>query len=136
MTTQARQETRTSLLTKVLRADGAFAVLSGTGSILGANLIASLLDIRTPIFLVVLGIVLLAYGGMLLYFAGREMENRQIARAAIALNVLWVIGSYAGLLLGFFSVNATGKWAIALVAEVVALFALLEIYALWRLNRT
>jgi hypothetical protein len=38
-------------------------------------------------------------------------------------------------LLGLFPVNTAGKWAIAIVAEAVALFAILEIVALWRIRR-
>jgi predicted branched-subunit amino acid permease len=67
----------------------------------------------------------------------KPAKNRKscVAQLAIVLNILWVIGSYLGLLLGWFPVNTAGKYAIALIAEVVVLFAVLEIVALWRLSR-
>jgi hypothetical protein len=37
--------------------------------------------------------------------------------------------------LGLFPVNTAGKWTIAIVAEAVALFAVLEIVALWRMRK-
>ena len=103
--------------------------------LLGASAIAGLIELSAPIALVVLGLVLLGYGGVLLYFAAREPANRWVAEAAVVLNLLWVAVSYGGLLLGLFPVNTAGKWAIAIIAEAVALFAILEIVALWRIRR-
>jgi hypothetical protein len=121
-------------LTKVLRDDGAFALFSGLILIIGADPLAELLEMSQPMALGILGVVLLGYGAMLFFFAGRNIE-RPGARLAIILNVTWVIVSYAGLLLGWFPVNAAGKWAIALVAEAVFIFALLEILAFRRATR-
>jgi hypothetical protein len=94
--------------------------------------IANLTDLSRPAALVAVGIVLLGYAGLLLYYAARESQNRRIGSMAIILNMAWVIGSYAGLLFGVFPVNATGKWAIAIVAEVVFIFAVAEFIAIRR----
>jgi hypothetical protein len=138
MTSQVNQidtQSRTTFLTTILRADGIFALVSAAVAILAAGPVAERIELETPIALVVLGFVLLGYGAMLLFFADREPVNRRVAQIAIVLNMLWVVDSYAGLLFGFFPVNTAGKWAIALIAEVVFVFGLLEIYALRRLNR-
>jgi hypothetical protein len=132
--TQALPNTRSKFLTTVLRSDGVFAVLSGTVAVLGAGPVAGLIGLDVPLALVLLGVVLLGYGGLLLFYASKEPANVRIAQVAIVLNILWVLGSYLGLLLGWFPVNTAGKWTIALIAEVVFLFALLEIVALWRLR--
>ncbi len=136
MTTQTQVSSivRSKFLATVLRSDGVFAILSGTVSILGAGQVAGLIGLDVPLALVILGVVLLGYGGILLFYAGKEPEIVRIAQIAIVLNILWVIGSYLGLLLGWFPVNTAGKWAIALIAEVVFLFAVLEIVALRRLG--
>jgi hypothetical protein len=130
--TQTQIEEKSNMLTTVLRADGVFALLSGAVLIVAAGAVAGLIDLNNSLPLVLLGVVLLLYGGDLLYFAAREPRNRRVAQAAIFLNMLWVIGSYLGLLMGWFPVNTAGKWAIALVAEVVLVFAILEIIALRR----
>jgi hypothetical protein len=138
MTSQVKQieiQSKATFLTTILRADGIFALVSAAAAILVAGPVAELIELETPIALVVLGFVLLGYGAMLLFFADREPVNRRVAQIAIVLNMLWVVDSYAGLLFGFFPVNTAGKWAIALIAEVVFVFGLLEIYALRRLNR-
>ena len=139
MTTQINQvegtKSKASFLTTILRADGIFALVSAAITILAAGPVADLIELETPIALVILGFVLLGYGAMLLFFADRTPVNRRVAQIAIVLNMLWVVDSYAGLLLGFFPVNTAGKWTIALVAEVVFVFGILEIVALRRLSK-
>lgn len=138
MTSQVNQigaGTSTTFLTTILRADGIFALVSAAVALFASGPVAELIELETPTALVALGVVLLGYGVMLLFFADREPANRRVAQIAIALNMLWVVGSYAGLLFGFFPVNTAGKWAIALIAEVVFAFGVLEIIALRRLNK-
>jgi hypothetical protein len=137
MTTQVKpidSKSKSPFLTTILRADGIFAIVSGGIALLASGPVADLIELQTPLALVVLGIVLLGYGAMLLFFADREPVNRRVAQIAIVLNMLWVVDSYAGLLFGFFPVNTAGKWAIAIIAEAVFVFGLLEIYALRRLK--
>jgi hypothetical protein len=137
MTTQLQVveiKSKASFLTTILRADGLFALASGSAAILASAPLAGLIEMETPAALIVLGFALLGYAAMLLFFAGREPVNRRVARIAIVLNLLWVVGSYAGLLFGLFPVNAAGKWAIALTAEVVLAFGILELVALRRLS--
>lgn len=139
MTTRANQietTSKTSFLTTILRADGVFALVSAAIAMLASGPVAELIELETPAALIILGLVLLGYGAMLLFFADRSPVNRRVAQIAIVLNMLWVIDSYAGLLLGFFPVNTAGKWAIALIAEVVFVFGLLQIIALRRLSKT
>ena len=130
MSSQTGSQISASLLTKVLRADGLFALLSGSILLIGAGPVADLIDLAQPSAVMVVGVVLLGYAGMLLYYASRESHSRLVAQIAIVLNLAWVVGSYAGLLLGLFPVNTTGMWAIAIVAEVVFMFAIAAFIAI------
>ena len=130
MSSQTGSQISASLLTKVIRADGLFALLSGSILLIGAGPVADLIDLAQPSAVMVVGVVLLGYAGMLLYYASRESHNRLVAQIAIVLNLAWVVGSYAGLLLGLFPVNTTGMWAIAIVAEVVFMFAIAAFIAI------
>lgn len=138
MATQVKSErqievkAKSTFLDKVLRADGIFALLSGASLVIAAGPIAKLIALSQPWILIVLGLVLLGYGAILLYTAGRSDMNHVVAWLAIVLNGIWVIASYLGLFLGWFPVNTAGNWAIALVAEAVAVFAVLEYIALRR----
>ncbi len=133
--TDVQEKPRTIFLTKVLRADGVFALLSGFLLLVGGQMIADLIDLDSPIFLAVDSLVFMAYGLLLLYFAGRDPDSRRIGQVAIVLNLLFVAGVYAGLLLNLFPVSTAGKWAFAFVAEVVLIFAILEFVGLRRLNK-
>jgi hypothetical protein len=130
MSSQTGSQISASLLTKVIRADGLFALLSGSILLIGAGPVADLIDLAQPSALMVVGVVLLGYAGMLLYYVSRESHSRLVAQIAIVLNLAWVVGSYAGLLLGLFPVNTAGMWAIAIVAEVVFMFAIAEFIAI------
>lgn len=132
---QVRSEKKTSLLTKVLRADGVFALVSGAILILAAGPIADLIELSFPLALALDGALFIGYGALLLYYASREPENRRVARIAIVLNALWAMGSFAGVIFGWFLVNSAGNWAIILAAEAVAIFAILELVALQRLEK-
>jgi hypothetical protein len=140
MTAETKRDIQTNspagvtLLTKVLRADGAFALFSGLILIIGANPLAELIELSQAIALTLVGVVLLSYAAMLFYVAGRNLEQAG-AKLAIILNLLWVIVSYAGLLLGWFPVNSAGKWAIALIAEAVMILAIIEFIALRRVTK-
>ncbi|MCI0396545.1 MAG: hypothetical protein L0332_15185 [Chloroflexi bacterium] len=135
MSTQVSSQPQSSLLSNVLRSDGAFSLVSGVACLAAAGPIAGLIGLAAPAVLAGLGVVLLGYAAMLFFYAGREPENQAVARLAVFLNVAWVLGSYAGLLFGWFPVNTAGKWAIALAAEAVFLFAALEFFALRRVGR-
>ena len=117
MTTETKSDLQSSsvagisLLGKVLRADGAFASFSGLILILGA---------KGP-----------PKKGKII-FGNVEQAG---AKLAIVLNILWVIVSYAGILFGWFPVNSAGKWAIALIAEAVFIFAVIEFITLRRATR-
>lgn len=132
---QVESGKKTSLLSKVLRADGVFALVSGAVLILAAGPIADLIELSYPLALVLDGALFLGYGALLLYYAGREPANRLIARIAIVLNALWAIGSFAGVIFGWFPVNSAGNWAIILAAEAVVIFAILEFVALRRAEK-
>ena len=134
ITIRSNSQATATMLGKVLRADGAFALISGLILFLGAKLIAVLIELSQPLALSVLRVVLLNYASMLFFVVGRPIELAG-ARLAIILNVSWVVASYTGLLLGWFPVNAAGKWVIALIAEAITIFATLEFIALRRATK-
>ncbi|RME42815.1 MAG: hypothetical protein D6791_16875 [Chloroflexi bacterium] len=133
MTTQGILQTlRSNLLRYSLEADGAFCITSGLILLAGATPLASLIGLAEPVALQGLGAILIVYGIVMIRYAASEPANRRLAGVAAALNVIWVLLSVAGLLFGWFPVTTAGRWAIALVAEVVLFYAILQVYALWR----
>lgn len=133
--TDVQEKSRSTFLTKVVRSDGVFALLSGILLFIGTQAITDLMELEYPIFLVGDGLLFIGFGILLLYFAGRDPDSRRIGTVAIVLNLLFVVGVYAGLLFNLFPINTTGKWIMAFVAEAVFIFAILEFIGLRRLNK-
>ena len=118
-----------NLLKNALRGNALFSGTSGLIALLAAQSLAAFTGIEPPIIFVVLGIVLILYAVDLWWIASRETINRRFAWAAIILDVLWVVGSIAILLFGWLPLTVAGSWTIALLAEVVAIFAVLQYIA-------
>lgn len=129
--TKSNQES--NLLRNALRGNALFSAISGLIALLAAQSVATFTGIEAPVFFVVLGIVLILYAADLWWIATRETIDRRFAWAAIVLDILWVAGSIVILLSGWISLTAAGGWAIALLAETVAIFSILQYIGLRRL---
>ena len=122
-----------SLLKRALRGNAAFSVVSGAVLVVEAPFLAPVMGIPAPLALTVTGIVLLPFGLLLWWLAGREELARTVGWIAIELDVLWVAGSIALLLSGWLPLTTAGNWIIALVADAVAMFAVLQYLGVRRL---
>lgn len=114
------------LLRRALAANAIFSALSGAILLLASNRLEQLLG--TSVSLVPLGAMLLIYAAGLLWNARRENVSRMEAWIAVALDVAWVAGSAIVIFAGVLS--ATGNWIVAIVADVVLLFAVLQLIGL------
>lgn len=139
---QLQREARaggSQLLRRTLQANGLFSGLSGLLLLLAASPVAQLLVPPAPLpdaalILRGIGLGLLLYAGFLFYTAGQEPLNRTFAWEAVILDVLWVAGSALLLFSGWAPFSTEGKWAVALVADVVAVFAILQVIGIRRLD--
>jgi hypothetical protein len=132
MTTQSTTRSGASDLARtVLRGNALFSGVSGAALVLGARPIAGFLGWNAPLALAATGVVLIGYAAYLFWATAQEQLDRRIVLAAV-LDIGWVIGSAVLLLGGLLPLTTAGKWAIALIAEVVAIFAALQLYALRR----
>ena len=89
---------------------------------------------RTRAMQIMLGVVLLAFGAQLLLAARKQKIDTREAAAITTMDLLWVVASAALLIVGG-PLTVAGKWAVAMVADVVLLFAILQIVGLRRLGR-
>lgn len=120
------------LLRRALQADGLFCAVSGLALLLDAAPIARFLGIGGFWPLAGVGVVLLGYAAMLFRDTLQPVLNPQLGRTVALLNVAWVVASVIILLSGWLPLTTEGKWAIAIVADIVATFALVQFYALRR----
>ena len=123
-----------TLLRRALQGNALFSVTSGALILAMNRTLVEFLGLGSSTSLNPLGIGLLGYAGWLLWNARREKIKIVDAWIAVILDIVWVVGSYAVLFAVRFS--SSGKWAVALVAELVLLFAVMQWLGLRRVGRS
>ena len=122
----AVQSRRSSLLRRTLQANMLFSALSGTLFIADARPIGQLVGIDIPWLYAVIGVGLLGYAVMLYSAARAEPINPQAAMAFVVMDALWVVGSVVLIEVAWPQLTTAGVWAIAIVADIVAVFAVAQ----------
>jgi hypothetical protein len=117
-------EERQGLLKKALTGNAVFSVVSGTVILLANRWLVKLLGLPETVSLAILGVSLIVYAAILLLSARKSKIKVTDAWVAVIMDVIWVVASYALIFVVPFSVG--GKWVVALVAELVLGFAVLQ----------
>jgi hypothetical protein len=119
-------------LRRSLQGNAWFSGLSGLLFLVAGRPIASGLGIEAPWVIRTLGFGLLLYALWLLLCAYRPVPDRREVWAAIALDTVWVLGSALLLIANPIPLTLAGKWAVGIVADLVATFAALQMYGLFK----
>jgi hypothetical protein len=135
MTLQSVSQNPDSLLRRTLRANSLFSGISGLAFIVAARPIALFLGLDAPFILIVIGGGLLLYALALWFNAGRHPISSPFVRAAIIADAAWVVGSLIILLTDWFPLTPAGWWAVAIVADLVAIFAVVQFYSLRQVSK-
>lgn len=122
------------LLRMALQGNALFSVVSGMIILAMNRTLVGFLGLPSNASLTALGIGLIAYAGWLLWNARRGKIKIADAWIAVVLDMVWVLGSYVLLFAVRFSTG--GKWAVALVAEVVFLFGVTQWLGLRKIGRS
>jgi hypothetical protein len=123
---------KAQLLRRALQADGIVSALSGLLLVVVPGEVAALLGAGSPGLVAAVGASLVAFGVFVARNGWREVPQRGAAAVTVALNVAWVVGS--AVLIAAGPLSKTGNWAVALVADVVLVFAVAETVGLRRLS--
>ena len=124
---------KAQLLRRALRANGTFSIMSGIAFILAARPIANLIGIDYPVVIAGIGLSLAFFAVALFFNAARSEVSRIEAALAVAGDLAWVAGSGVVIALGI--LTTSGNWAVALIADIVLLFAIFQFVGLRRLTR-
>ena len=124
------------ILRQAMRGNAIFSTLSGLLLTTASGAVAALLGVTPPAILFWMGVILVIFGLDLFWITSRERVAPPWGYLAVALDLLWVIGSALLLLGGFVDLTTTGMWAVVVVADIVALFAIWQAYGLWRQKQT
>lgn len=142
MATQVQSE-NSQLLRHALTANAIFSSISGLGFVLFSGQVAEFLGIEATsilglfdgqTFVLVIGI------GLLLFALGLFVDVRQDeidpahAMVTIGMDMAWVVGSAVILITGALPFTTAGSWAVLIVADIVALFAIVQYVGLRRIQ--
>ena len=117
-------EERQDLLKKALTGNAVFSVLSGVAILFANRWLVEFLGLPASVSLAILGVSLIVYAVILWLSARRPKIRITDAWVAIIMDAVWVVGSYVLIFVVPFSVG--GKWVVALVAELVLAFAIVQ----------
>lgn len=125
---------RTSLLRGALIGNAIFSGASGLVLIVAANPVSRFLGLESGWIPAIIGVGLLGWVYQLVQTVRQEPVEPKQVWTVIAGDIAWVVGSWAILLAGWPDLTTDGKWTAAIVAEIVALFAVLQYVGLRRLR--
>ncbi len=117
-------------LRRVLQANTVFSTVSGLLFTTASGSVATFLGGVPSSVILALGIGLLLFAAYVGYTAFSAPLNRQAALSIIIGDVAWVVASAILLFAGWISFTTAGWWAVAIIADIVAVFAVLEWYGL------
>jgi hypothetical protein len=117
-------EERQGLLKKALTGNAVFSVVSGLAILFANRWLVKFLGLPDKVSLAILGVSLIVYAAILWLSARRPTIKITDAWIAVIMDAVWVMGSYVLIFVVPFSVG--GKWVVALVAELVLAFAIVQ----------
>jgi hypothetical protein len=127
-------EERQDFLKKALTGNAVFSVVSGLAILFANRWLVKFLGLPEKVSLATLGVSLIGYAALLWLNTHRPKIKIIDAWVAVSMDVIWVVGSYALILAVPFSVG--GKWLVALVAELVLAFAILQWLGIRRIRKS
>ena len=120
------------LLRRALRGNGVFSTVSGIAFIAGAKPIAAAIGFDYPLAVGIIGASLLLFAAGVFRNAARERISRVEASLSVAGDLVWVIASGVIIALGFLS--TAGNWTVAVMADIVLVFAIFQFVGLRRIG--
>ena len=129
------QEDNSRFVRNALYANVIFSGTTGIAALIAATFLANFTGIENQAVFIALGVILIVYAVDLGWVASRHRVDPRFVWAAIILDTLWVAGSIMILLSGWLPLSTAGIWTVALIAEVVAILAVLQFIGLRRLQQ-
>lgn len=121
---------REQRLRTILYANVAFTAISALVLLLASRVVAQFLGLASGNFLLALGVGLAIFAADVAWVATRDNLNRSYVTTIAIADAFWVVGSIVLLVGGFVEFTTAGKWAVAIIADIVGIFGVLEFYGL------
>ena len=124
-----------SMLHTVLRFNAAFSGIFGLLFLIFPGMFAEMLGISSPIALMVTGVLLFLWEVTVFSMVREADLNPTMVWVVIAGDLVWVLGSIGLLLGGWLPLTAAGKWFVAIIADIVLVFAVVQFIGVRRKTR-
>lgn len=123
-----------SLLRNALYGNSIFSITSGLAFLLFSKAIANFLGLSASWVILVLGAGLVLYGWQIYSAAKAEPVNTGFVQFAVYADLAWVLGSVILIFTNLIAFTTPGKWGIAIIADIVLVFAILQYVGLRRMT--
>jgi hypothetical protein len=110
-------------LKKYLTINSLFSAISGLTMLLFSSRLNDLFNIENSYVFPIIGANLLIFSIFVLYVSSKQVTNKILVNTITILDLLWVAGSFAIVLLGLFAISQTGNILISIVAIWIAFLA-------------
>lgn len=130
--TDGQQPMLSTLGRRVLRASGVFSLLGGAALAAACKPIAAFLGPDIALALLIVGGATFLYAVYLLWVLSRPAVRQRLLLTIGVADAAWVLASIILLLVPGMPFTTEGRWAVGVLAFIVAGFAALEFYALRR----
>ena len=135
MATQIRTlPTQATTAQRAVQADGIFCMIAGAVSTVGSGPISTMIGLNSSTPILILGLILLAYGGELFWLAMTNRLTQGILKGIIALDVIWVVASLLLLVADPFTFTDAGKWLVFIASDIVLAFGIWQFIGLRRMH--
>lgn len=132
MTTIHSTQDKAQLLRSALLGNSIFCFISGLAFSLFSHQVNAFLGLQSPIVVFALGVGLIAYALVVFTQSRKQSLSLSFARFAIAADILWVLGSAVLIFTSMVTFTTAGKWGIAIIADIVLVFAITQTIGLRR----
>lgn len=122
----SKRTQQSTLLRRTLQANEIFSALSGLIFLFFSRQVAAFLGVANAQTILYLGVGLLLWAAFTVWVLMRPQLERKWVMMIIEGDLLWVVGSILLLVLAGEMFTAAGKWAIIIVGDIVATFAILQ----------
>lgn len=122
------------LVRQALTGNAIFSAISGGLFIAASGAVSRFTGLEPAWIPAAIGVGVIGWTSMLVALLRRDSLSTGVVKAIIAGDLIWVAASYGVLVAGRPELTTGGSWAIAILAEVVAVFALLQYVGLRRMR--
>ena len=137
-TTFQNTSSKATFLKRALYANAIFSGISGLDFIIFNNQITNFLGWSTNWLIPVIGAGLILFAIFTVMVARADTPNPALVQTIIASDVAWIILSCVVIFLpatNLLALTTPGKWAVAILADIILVFAILQFIGLRRINK-